>query len=398
MNFIVVVAAAALGVSAAAQAAPRTILLNGDVLQHLRSHPDAVLLLHVRGAADKALHQRLETVMNCNTTPPSGDKHDYMSLAPYFWPNPDTPNHLPYVRRDGEHNPETELEKDHQYLDHMVDNVHALALGYYFTGNEVYAQRAAAQLQMWFLDPATRMNPNLKYAQAVRGKNDGRGTGILDVRSLVYVVDSLAMLAGSPSWTPAQDAAMHSWFEAYFTWLTTSENGRAESSARNNHGSWYDVQAEGIALYLGKTEFARSLAEEAKTKRIAVQIQPDGQQPLEEARTKSFSYSVFNLDALTTLATEAQTVGVDLWSYKSPQGGSIRTALDYLLPYAEHDKKWTHEAINGISPDSLRDPLLRTAVHDRDAAYETDGRAMGGDDTQTLLFEQEFDQGKKAGR
>ena len=106
-----------------------------------------------------------------------------MSLAPYWWPNPATPNHLPYVRKDGEHNPEASAVEDHNNLGRMAKNVHALALAYYFTGDESDAKRASLLLHVWFLDPATRMNPNMKFAQAILGVNDGRGTGILDSRS-----------------------------------------------------------------------------------------------------------------------------------------------------------------------------------------------------------------------
>ena len=370
---------------------PRTILVAGGFLARVRQRGDAAVLREVRIEADKAMKQSPLSVMDKHATPPSGDKHDYMSLAPYFWPNPATANHLPYVRRDGQHNPQASSIEDHANLFRMEDAVHALALGYFFTGDVVYAKRASLLLHVWFLDPATRMNPGLKYAQAVLGVNEGRGTGILDARGLADVVDALALLAGSGSWTATDDAAMHTWFDAYFNWLTTSSNGRNEAAAKNNHGSWYDEQAEAIALYLGKTQFARELAETAKTKRIALQIQADGQQPLEEVRTKSFGYCVFNLQALMRLASMAQTVGVDMWSYRAEDGASIRLALDYLLPFADKQEKWSHEDIEGMSPDSLQAPLLMAALHYRDAAYEAAAIKMKGkDDAKILLLEREF--------
>lgn len=371
--------------------APKTILIDGSFLSQVRQHADPALLRMVRTAADQAMQSPLVSVLDKQSTPPSGDKHDYMSLAPYFWPNPATPNHLPYLRRDGQHNPEAYAIQDHANLFRMEDNTHALALAYFFTGDETYARRAAEQLNVWFLNPATRMNPNLQYAQAVLGVNQGRGIGILDARGFASVIDALALLAGSPNWTASESAALHSWFNAYFIWLTTSAHGNAEAAAKNNHGSWYDVQAEAIALYLGKTEFARNLAEAAKSKRIAMQIQSSGSQPLEEARTKSFGYCVFNLEALMTLATESQTVGVDLWDYTAPNGGAIRVALSYLLPFADKEKIWPHENIYGLSPNSLRTPLLMAAVHFNDANYEAQALKMQNSDTpQTLLLQLEF--------
>jgi Alginate lyase len=371
--------------------APRNILFSGATLQQIRQQHDAALLHQVRIEADEAMKAAPVSVMDNHATPPSGDRHDYMSLAPYFWPNPATPNHLPYVRHDGLKNPEAAAIDDHDNLPHMAEQVHALALGYFFTRDELYAKRAALLLQVWFLDPATHMNPNLKFAQAVLGVNDGRGTGILEARWFANVVDALALLQGSNSLTVADDSALHAWFNDYFTWLTTSANGKDEAAAKNNHGSWDDVQTAAIAIYLDKTEFARDLVEAAKKKRIGLQISADGQQPLEEARTKSFSYCVFNLQALTRLATIGQAVGVDLWSYKAEHSGSIRAALNYLLPFVQDPKAWGHENIEGMSTGDLRVPLLRAAVQFHDAGYESAAMRMKGPEiAETLLLEREF--------
>jgi hypothetical protein len=379
-------------------AVPKIILSDEALLASLRQHPDPAILHEVRAEADKAMKTPLISIMDEKATPPSGDKHDYMSLAPYWWPNPATPNHLPYIRRDGVHNPEATAVQDHALLSHMEANVHALALGYFLTHDETYALRAAEQLQVWFLNPATRMNPRLKYAQAIRGVNEGRGTGILDAQGLSDVVDSLGLLAGLPSWTASDDAGMHTWFETYFDWLTTSANGKDEAAAKNNHGSWYDVQTVAIALYIGKTDFARDVAEAAKTRHIAVQIMPDGDQPLEDVRTRSFHYSIYNLEALMKLATEAQTVHVDLWSYNAPSGGSIRGAVDYLLSFADKQKKWEHEDLDGVSPAPLRYSLLIAAAHYNSSRYEDAARVDQNHDARTLLLEREYGETQKAGR
>jgi hypothetical protein len=323
MRTLKLLALAALTSAASAQPAPHTILIDGTFLVRARTQADPTLLAAIRADADRALKKAPTSVMDKHATPPSGDKHDYMSLAPYWWPNPDTPNHLPYIRKDGQHNPESSTIEDHNNLGEMANRVHALALAYFFTGNEAYAKHAGLLLRVWFLDPATRMNPDLRYAQAILGVNDGRGIGVLDARGFAEVVDGLAMLAGSHDWTAADDAALHDWFSKYFEWLTTSANGKDEAGQKNNHGNWYDVQAGAVASYLGKTDWLRNLAETAKTKRIGLQIEPDGQQPLEEARTKSFGYCVFSLTALEQLATIAQTVGVDVWP-RARSSGSTR--------------------------------------------------------------------------
>jgi len=394
----VLISIAGAQVPAAPKEAPKTILMDGRFLEGVRQKANPEILHAVRAEADKGMKAPVISIMDEKALPPSGDKHDYMSLAPYWWPNPATPNHLPYVRKDGVHNPEASAVQDHPNLSRMEANVHALALGYFLIRDEGYAERAAQQLRVWFLNPATRMNPSLQYAQAIRGVNEGRGTGILDAEGLTDVVDALALLADSKSWTTSDDAVMHAWFGAYFDWLTTSANGKNEAATKNNHGSWYDAQAVGIALYLGKDEFARNVAETAKTKRIAEQIRPDGQEPLEETRTRSFHYSIFNIQALMKLAAEAQTVNVDLWSYQAPGGGSIRAALDYLLPFADQQKTWEHQELDGVSPAPLHDPLLVAAVHYGNDAYEAAALKPPHTDARTLLLQREFAESKKTGR
>ena len=287
--------------------------------------------------ADKALAEAPPSVTNKEKLPPSGDKHDYMSIAPYFWPNPETKDGLPYVRHDGKVNPESRDPKanDSPAIKVMGDNVETLALAYYFTGNETYAQGAAKVARVWFLDPTTRMNPHLKYAQAIMGVNDGRETGILEALHVSVAADALGLLAESNAWPKEDQKALKEWLRTYHDWLLKSDPGKDEHNAKNNHGTFFDVQAVRIALVLGRDDSAKRMLEEAKLRRIAVQIEPDGKQPLELDRTTSFSYSRFNLFALTELATLGEHAGVDLWNFTTEDGRSIRKAIDFMLPYAD---------------------------------------------------------------
>lgn len=307
-------------------------------------------LARIERDAQKALTAGPFSVVTKDVTPPSGDKHDYMSQAPYFWPNPGSANGLPYIRRDGERNPEIEKINNHRVLDQMTAAVETLALAYHLTAKEEYASKAAGLLHAFFLDPATRMNPNLQFAQAIPGVNTGRGIGLIETRGLTRVVDAIGLLGGSRAWTNPNQKGMEDWFSRFLQWMLESKNGREERAAKNNHGTFYDVQIVSFALFLNRREFAKSVLEEAKSKRIAAQIEPDGRQPLELARTKSWSYSVGNLDGLITLARLGDNVGVDLWHYQTPDGRGIRKALYFLVPFANGEKKWSYQELGEFRP------------------------------------------------
>jgi hypothetical protein len=315
--------------------------------------------------ADEALHTPPPSVMDKSKTPPSGDKHDYLSIPPYWWPDPASSNGLPYIRHDGKVNPEShdDAVTDRVRIKVMGNTVETLALAYYFTGNEAYAKHAAKCLRAWFLDPATRMNPNLNFAQGIPGVNSGRGAGVLDGISIAQAADAAGLLAGSAAWTKSDSDALKAWLKTYLAWLLTSKNGREEAVSRNNHGTFYDVQVARIALVLGRTDLARQIAEAAKQKRIAVQIEPDGRQPLELERTAALGYSLLNIDGLFQLATLGGHVGVDLWHCQLPGGGNaLAVALDFLAPYlANPPKPWPYQQIREYEQaESL--PLFRQAA------------------------------------
>jgi hypothetical protein len=341
----------------------------------LSNHDDALkpALSKLVREADKALQAEPLSVVEKDKTPPSGDKHDYMSVAPYYWPDAKKSDGLPYVRHDGKVNPESRDDGfDHGRIGLMAKNVETLALAYYFTGKEAYAEHAAKMLRVWFLDPATRMNPNLKYAQAVPGENTGRGTGILEGRNLSAAADAAELLAGSPAWTAADRQEFKSWLEKYLDWLLTSKPGHDELNAKNNHGTWFDVQTMELALVLGKTDLANKIAEGAKKKRIATQIELDGKQPLELARTAALSYSLFNVDALFTLAAMSEHVGVDLWHCRLANGKfAPETALDFLLPYAtDPSKKWPYEQIKKFDRAEFAPVIRQAAIAYNEPKYE----------------------------
>lgn len=355
---------------------PRVFLLNGSKLQQTREKAKAsdpalkTALAQLDRDAKKALAVEVKSVVTKTISPPSGDKHDYMSQAPYFWKNPNTKDGLPYIRRDGERNPEILNIPDKTSLVSLITTVETLALGYYFTGKEEYAARAAANLRMWFLDPKTKMNPHLEYAQAIPGLNTGRGIGIVESHGLVRLVDSVSLLAGSKTWTKDDQAGLEDWFAKYLKWMTESKNGRDEAAAKNNHGTIYDVQVASFALFARKPEIAKRILESVKQNRIAKQIEPDGRQPLELERTLSWNYSTMNLGAYVELATLGEAVGVDLWNYQTTDGRSMRKAFEYLFPFADGKKKWEFKQIQPLLGERLYDLMRRAKDKYRDEKFK----------------------------
>jgi len=280
------------------------------------------------------------SVTNKTQLPPSGNPHDYLSYAPYYWPTQpitaSNPFGCPMVNRDGQRDPLVDGVPDHQSEIAAFADIYNLTLAWYYTGNRQYAARAELDLRTWFTNPATAQNPNLAFAQGIPCQVTGRGIGIIEFSyALTEVVDSTAILDdGAPGWTKADHTGIQAWDSAFLTWLRTSSNGASEDAQTNNHGTFYDMMSAALALYTGQRDLAKTIVAGAETNRIAKQILPTGQQPLETARTLSYHYANFNLVALTRLAQIGQHVGVDVWHYTAPNGATIFKAADFMIPPA----------------------------------------------------------------
>ena len=318
--------------------------------------------------AETALKAGPFSVMLKTNVPPSGDKHDYMSIAPYFWPDPKKPDGLPYLRRDGERN-SANRTSDRRNLGELIETVEQLGQAWYFSGKEKYATKAMQLLRTWFLDPAQRMNPNLQFGQAVPGVNSGRGIGLIETAGLTGLVDAIGLLSDCQAWTQADQRGTEDWFREFLRWMHESPHGRDEAAAKNNHGTWYDVQVASFALFVKQPGIAMNVLQAAGAKRIARQIEPDGRQPLELARTKAWGYSTMNLRGLMSLATLGEHVGVDLWHYETADGRSLRKALDYLLPFATGENEWPHQQLGGGAGQGLRPLLQKGVIHFPDGGY-----------------------------
>lgn len=296
--------------------------------------------------ANDDIRQRPLSVMVKSVTPPSGDKHDYMSLARYAWPDPSQPNGLPYIMKDGQSNPEL-AQYDRQRLGQMADMVSRLSLAYYFSNDEKFAQKATEMIRVWFLNKSTRMNPNMKYAQCVPGVAEGRSYGVLDTYSFVTMLDGVQLLSTSKSFTKKDERQLKSWFKEYVKWLTTSSLSLEERAAENNHGTAYDAQLAAFARYIGDEGLFHQILSQFPSKRILSQIEKDGSQPQELRRTLAFGYSEYNISHILDLMFMAKNAGLDVEKYVSVDGHSIYQALNFLMPYMGKDvSAWPWQQIS----------------------------------------------------
>jgi hypothetical protein len=310
--------------------------------------------------ADAALARKPGSVMDKTTTPPSGDRHDYLSIAPYWWPDPAKPDGLPYLRHDGEVNPARDTAAyDRTAIGRLGGDAQALGLAYYYTGDLRYATKLAGIVRVWFLDPATAMNPNADFAQAVPGREKGRAEGVLDTSAFQSVVDAVGLAVPSGALRPAEQKALEQWFGRYIDWMLTSPNGRAENAAKNNHGIWFDSQIAQYALFARRPEMAEKVVTAFPTKRIAAQFDPSGKLPEELTRTRSLHYSIFALMPAYDVAEIAGCLGQDLWNYHDAQGRGLRKATDFLAGYRGRIDQWPYQEIRPEPPEL--DELLTRA-------------------------------------
>ncbi|UYQ91254.1 alginate lyase family protein [Chitinophaga horti] len=337
--------------------AQETFLLKKEMLQETRrkiTRKDPATLKALAWLVkecDTLLTRGPYSVTYKSKVPPSGDKHDYMSVGPYWWPDSSKADGLPYIRKDGQINPERYTIRDADFQSSLNREVYTLAIGWYFTGKEAYARHAAKLLRTWYIDTATRMNPNLNYGQAIPGITDGRGIGLIDTRNADKLIDGMQLLKNSGALPKADYKAIQQWFNQYLTWMRTSPVGLDEADEKNNHGTWYDVQAVAIALFTEQKDSARLWLEQQTKARIESQLKQDGSQPHELARTLSWNYSQMNLKAFFELALLAENVNVDLWQYKTASGKTIEKAFSWLLPFAEGKQTWQHQQIKHMDTD-----------------------------------------------
>jgi hypothetical protein len=323
-------------------------------------------------AADSYLNDKPITVTAAHSPRSAGGVHDFFSEGDYWWPDPENPE-KPYVQRDGMTNPDNFAEHRKPLMRLSVE-VPALAAAWKLTHDRRYADRAALHLRAWFADEATRMNPNLEYAQAIHGRFTGRGTGIIDTIHLVEVARAIEILP-----LPKRDLdGIKKWFTEYAQWMMTHPYGIAERDAKNNHGTCWAMQVAAFAHLTGDEKTFVYVKDRYKTVLLPNQEAADGSFPLELARTKPYGYSLFNLEAFSTLAQI-----LDLWNFQLPDGRGMRKAVAYIAPFIRDKSKWP------LKPDVMyydqwpmrQSSLLFAGLAFHDGAYIDLWKALPADST-----------------
>lgn len=302
---------------------------------------------------------------------PGTSPHDYVSLATYYWPNPERPDGLPYVRRDGRENPELK-QYDLPKLEGLIKDVVTLAIVAVFKDAEEYAAKAVQLLRAWFVDPRTRMRPHLKRGQFIPGHGKkGRNFAIIETRALANELVPAVELLHEHGWIESEDyGSLQAWFASYLRWLRWSRFGRVERGQVNNHGTSHFVQEAAFAKFVGRRNLSRRILTRARESLISRQIDPSGKQPHELKRNISMSYSCFNLSLFFDLADIGGELGVDYWGYQTEDGRGLRLALDWLIPFWTREQPWRYEQIKDYPWQRIFHLLRRAALGFADKGYE----------------------------
>ncbi len=289
-------------------------------------------------AANQFLGEAPKTVTATHSDRSAGGPHDYFSQGDYWWPDPKNPKG-PYIRRDGFTNPDN-FDDHRQAIIRLGVMAPALVAAWRLTKDKRYCTHFLKHLRAWFVDPATKMNPNLEYAQAILGVSTGRGTGIIDTLQWVDLVRGLRVIEAADGLTPAEIAPIREWFASYVDWMATSKNGVEEELAKNNHGACWVLQVAEFAQFARRTDLVELCVDRYKNHLIPDQVAKDGSLPLELERTKPYSYTLFDGDVLCGICQSLSTVKDNLWTFKGPNGAGVAEAMAFQAPYIADKSTW----------------------------------------------------------
>ncbi|MDR1809845.1 MAG: alginate lyase family protein [Prevotella sp.] len=288
--------------------------------------------------AEWAMAQQPQTITDFRCGRSAGGIHDFYSEGDYWWPNPENPD-APYIRRDGMTNPDN-FVAHRLVMIRFSKIVGYLASAYILTGKEEYVRQAFLHINAWFTNPLTKMNPNLLYAQAIKGIVTGRGIGIIDTIHLMEVAQGIIRMQGASCADKSNLPEIKAWFDEYIRWLMTHPYGIEEMNAQNNHGTCWVMQVASFARLTGNEEALEFCRLRYKHVLLPRQMAADGSFPRELSRTKPYGYALFNLDAMAAICQILSSSSDNLWKYKTPENLSIRKAIDYMYPYILNKESW----------------------------------------------------------
>jgi len=271
----------------------------------------------------------------------AGEIHDFYSEGDYWWPNPKDPK-APYIHKDGQTNPANFVAHRHAMV-RLSEIVATLTSAWLLTKDQVYVDKAMEHLNAWFVDPTTRMNPNMLYTQAIWGRNTGRGIGIIDAYHLVEVAHSVKLLEDKGAISAQQAEKIKNWFSQFLTWMISHKYGIKEMNAENNHGVCWAVTASSFAVLTGNNEVIDLCRKRFKEVLLPSQMADDGSLPRELARTKPYGYSLFTIDAFCNLAEILSTPEDNLWNFETPDGKTLKKGLQYIYPFIVDKTKWPYK-------------------------------------------------------
>jgi hypothetical protein len=303
------------------------------LLEHKKRGVPDEALLNLRREADEILASATVKVTDRRLKAPSGNPHEYTSIGIYWWPDETKPDGLPYVRRDGYVNPDTQ---DKASLGTVVNRTHILALSALYFEDKRYAEYAERQLYDWFINPDTYMEPRAGYAQAIPGICEGRPIGLIDFAHNAPLFNGIGILEELKLISPEVTEGVRAWYIRFTDWMMTHEIGIGEDLTLNNHGAWYDAQILAAALFTDRPNLVKKILSTSYDRRFKTQIQPDGSMPHELARTKAMGYSIYTMMAFSVLANAAERHGFDKYWGRDLDVGDclLKRSVDFLYPYA----------------------------------------------------------------
>ncbi|KZV91347.1 chondroitin AC/alginate lyase [Exidia glandulosa HHB12029] len=282
-------------------------------------------------------------------TAPTKDKHDYLSWAPYWWPDCSGVGNkteltqeeiwvtCPYKDRDGKFVPDVRLVNDTGSFAGLCDAVFYNAIAWQITDNEDYAAKAVEFIRTWYLDDDTYMNPNLNYSQVIRGPGVqvGNHYGVLDMKTTSKILTAILLFRKAPyaGWTAELDGKMVNWSQRFIKWLETHPFGKDEGSTPNNHGTYFYNTMVSHQIIAGNTAEAKRYLDRYFTTQYLAQIDANGEQPLEVIRSRTYHYRAYNLGAMITNGKLGQYIGYDAWNLTTTKGGTIQKALDWAMQF-----------------------------------------------------------------